>query len=210
MIKKIATVVLLSTPLLHAEPKDVKKINFDNRILFFEGYERIKNEALYGAILAWISPNYLSHSDAWLVELEARLGYTFSFKNQTTLIPYIGGGYLDDLKKSHAHERRFLRHLKEHTLEYGFISYGLNVAHMFNDLFGLGLNAKGMVGKGTIGSFVHNNQWAYGLDVGLPFNFSFGHMRRYDIRYEPFYIFLKSKNEETSYLGNRIFIGIKF
>lgn len=210
MIKTIAATIFLSGFTLSAQEQEAKKINFDNRILFFEGYERIKDNALYFALLGWISPNYLSDSDAWLVEGEARLGYNFSFKNQTSLTPYIGGGYLDDIKKSHQHERRFLRHLKEHTLEYGFLSCGLNVAHMFNPLFGLGLNAKGMVGKGTIGSQIHNNQWAYGFDLGLPLNFSFGRWRRYDIRFEPFYIFLKSKHDESSYLGNRIFIGVKF
>jgi hypothetical protein len=210
MKRSITAAILCSINFVNADSQEIKKPSFDNRILFFEGYERIKDDALYFALLAWISPNYLSKSDAWLVEGEARLGYNFAFKNHTTLTPYIGGGYLDDLKKSHRHERRFLRHLKEHTLEYGFGSFGLCVMHSFNDLFGLGFNAKGMVGKGTIGSFVHNNQWTYGFDLGLPLSFSFGHMRRYDIRYEPFYIFLKSKHDESSYLGNRLFVGVKF
>lgn len=201
--------IILSGSLVAAEAAKNNE-DFHNRIMFFEGYERIKDNGLYFALLGWISPNYLSSSDAWLVEGEARIGYNFSFKNRNSLTPFIGGGYLDDLKKSHSHERRFLRHLKEHTLEYGFISYGLCFNHFFNDLFGLGLNIKGMTGKGTIGSKIHNNEWASGFDLGLPLSFNFGHLRRYDIRYEPFYIFLKSKNDESSYLGNRIFIGVKF
>lgn len=210
MLKTLSTSFLLAASSLLANEEGAKLPSFDNRIMFFEGYERIKDDALYFAILGWISPNYLSQSDAWIVEGEARIGYNFAFKNRTTLTPFIGGGYLDDIKKSHRHERRFLRHLKEHTLEYGFVSYGLNIAHMFNNLFGLGLNIKGMTGKGTIGSFIHNNEWASGFDLGLPFSFSFGHLRRYDVRFEPFYIFLKSKNDESSYLGNRLFVGVKF
>jgi hypothetical protein len=179
--------------------------------MFVEGYERIKQDDLYFALIGWISPNYLSHSDAWVVEGEARIGYTKSLqKGHTTLTPFIGGGYMNDIKKSHTHHRSHLRHLKEHTLEFAFGSYGLNINHTFTDLFGLGLNLKGLIGKGTIGSFTHNNQWANGIDVGLPLTFRFGTKRHYDISFEPFYMFLKSKHDESSYLGNRLFIAYRY
>lgn len=210
-MKKLCICFALVSSLAYAQdvqaPKEKK---FDNRILFFEGYERIKDDALYFALLGWISPNYISSSDAWIVEGEGRIGYNFSFKSDNTFSPYIGGGYLNDFKRSHKHERRFLRHLKEHTLEYGFFSYGFCLNHNFSKLFGLGLNLKGMSGIGTIGSRYHNNKWANGFDLGLPFSFNFGHLRRYDIRFEPFYIFLKSSKDKSSYLGNRLFVGVKF
>jgi hypothetical protein len=204
MIKKLLALTILCSVTYPQDP------NYSNRLLFIEGYERIKPNDVYGALIGWISPNYLSQSDAWIFEIEGRIGYTASFQQKTTLIPYLCFGYLNDIKRSHKHIRTYLRHMKEHTLEYGYGGYGLMIKHSFNDLFGLGLNLKGMIGKGTIGSFCHNNKWANGLDTGLPFTICFGYKRRFDFVVEPFYIFLKSQHDESSYLGTRLSLGLKF
>lgn len=193
-----------------APTKAAVNTNYNNRLYFVEGYERIEKNSCYFGIIGWISPNYLSSSDSWLVEGEARLGYTADFKKHTTFTVFGAGGYLNDFKRSHTHTRAYLRHMKEHTLEYAYGAIGLNTNHEFNALFNLGLNLKGMVGKGTIGSRFHDNEWTYGIDVGLPLTFRFGYQRRYDIAYEPFYIFLKSNYDESSYLGNRLFISYRY
>jgi hypothetical protein len=206
---KLFVFSLLATSSFIQAQEEVIAKSFSNRILFFEGYERIQKDYLYAAILGWISYDYLSSGDCWLVQGEARIGYSFNFE-RTSLIPFLGGGYLDDFKISHDHERRYLKPIKEQSLEYAFGSYGLLINHSFNPLFDLGLNLKGMIGIGTIGSKKHSNRWAFGLDVGLPFGFNFGYQRRFDIRFEPFFIFLKSKYDESNYLGQRLFVGYKF
>lgn len=211
-MKKLSIMAAMSLSCLYGQAQQMKTsdVNYNNRIMFFEGYERTEDNSVYFGLVAWISPNYLSHSDAWIFEGEARLGYNHAFNKKTKLTAYAGGGYLDDIKRSHQHHRSYLRHLKEHSLEFGYGAIGVNISHMFDHLFGVGLNVKGMYGKGTIGSVYHDNEWAGGMDIGVPLIFKFGGHRRFDIRFEPFYMFLKSSQDETNYLGNRLFVGVGF
>lgn len=209
-MKKLFPVALLFGAFLFAEPVKTQPKEPHNHLLFIEGYERIEKDSLYYALIGWISPNYISSSEAWIIEGEGRLGYTLGLQPKTTMTFFLGGGYLNDLKRSHRHIRSYLRRLEEHTLEYAFGSYGFYLSHMFKSYFGLGLSAKGMIGKGTIGSRVHNNQWANGIDTGLPFTFRFGPKKQYDLVFEPFYIFLKSSTDQSNYLGNRLTIGLRY
>jgi hypothetical protein len=184
---------------------------YSNRLNLFEGYERLKPDDVYGAIIAWASPNFIKDKDHLIVNAEFRVGYNFLCSDQNTLVSlFVGAGYLDNFRKAHEHNRHYLRKIQEHSLRLAYGSYGVLVDHQFTPLFSMGLNVKGILGKGEIGSRYHNNAFTAGGDFGLPITFRFAPTRAWDLRFEPFYMVLNSKQDTTNYLGLRLFIGYRF
>jgi len=214
--------------LLHAESTTTATettpfIEYNNRIVVFSinhlAYERIKPNAFYtgiegwgvldGRIWAW------ALDDHFLLEGEYRAGYNFFWNGRDHFTPIAGIGFFKDFQKLYHHGRRQSRS----GIVYGTI--GFLYDHEFTSVFNLGLNVKGILGgpverkkQGDWGCLRDwEGDWGSpigGVDVSLPITFRFGYQRHWDIRIEPFDIYLRGSKNDFNYVGFRNTVGYRF
>jgi hypothetical protein len=196
---------------------------YHNRISVFgplhQAYERIKIDALYAGIEAWavyaISDGH-SHGNQVLGEGEFRMGYNYFYNGRDHVTPFLGVGVIKDYRKEeisyHTRVSGVLvshhRKLEKPAVAYGV--FGLLYDHEFNSVFNLGVNFKGLVG-GAVNT--HHIDWGSpvgGIDVSVPITFRFGNKRHWDIRLEPFDIYLHGSHLSRNYFGGRSTIGYRF
>ncbi|MBS0615502.1 MAG: hypothetical protein JSR58_03000 [Verrucomicrobia bacterium] len=195
-------------------------IEYNNRMFCFStnqiGYERIKPHSIYAGIDIWYLSMLTSHNFDHLVgEIEFRMGYNFFYNGRDHFTPVGGIGYFQDAGILHSGKSNGIfkfRHFEESHIP--GIFYGMGgflYDHEFNTIFNMGLNLKAMLG-GQTGSKKHHS-WGstvYGVDVGVPFTFRFGHRRHWDIRIEPFNVYMHGSQFHRNYFGFRGTVGYRF
>lgn len=207
---------------------------YNNRMVVFSlstiAYERTKINALYVGVDYWeklasIAGNYNSDYPPLgkVHEAELRIGYNFFYNGNDHLTPIIGGGIFYDSNKavrtvenggtlvtvSTADEKKYAHRYKEFYLSpitYG--TFGFLYDHEFNSVFNLGFNAKGIFGQPIKDKYWGNP--VVGCDVSLPITFRFGHQRHWDLRIEPFDVYLKGPQLSRNYFGFYNTIGYRF
>lgn len=131
-------------------------VEHHNRIVIFDplhqAYERIKPNALYAGIEAWLTAAY-NHKHSVILETEFRMGYNFFFNGRDHLTPVLGVGVFKDYER---HDHRTVvedwgyftvswhKRKARPAIVYGMA--GVLYDHEFNSVVNLGLNVKGMVG----------------------------------------------------------------
>lgn len=225
---------------LFAEAKDpvtidTKKplIQYHNRMAVFlpwhQVYERIKPNAFYVGIEAWLvsadalgsvnkSVYSLPDKHGWtdIGEIEIRMGYNFLSKGKDHLTPFAGGGFFEDYSEKHIHTVYYSsstiweadKHIRYSWIGYGTV--GFLYDHEFNSVFNLGLNLKGMIGGDVSSEKIKWGNTVFGVDAALPITFRCGYKRHWDIRLEPFFIYLHGSEVARSYLGGRSTVGYRF
>jgi hypothetical protein len=157
-----------------------------------------------GSVFASALSDAIAKSFPIIGEAEFRLGYNFFYNGRDHLTPFIGGGVFKDWTKIRIHHKR--RELP--YLGYGTI--GLLYDHEFNSIFTLGTNIKGILGGETSSKYVRWGSPVIGFDISVPITFRFGHKRHWDIRIEPFDIYLHGSESSRNYVGGRSTIGYRF
>ncbi len=196
-------------------------VEHHNRIVIFDplhqAYERIKPNALYAGIEAWLTAAY-NHKHSVILETEFRMGYNFFFNGRDHLTPVLGVGVFKDYER---HDHRTVvedwgyftvswhKRKARPAIVYGMA--GVLYDHEFNSVVNLGLNVKGMVG-GSSGK-KRGPTWGstiVGVDVSVPLTFRFGPKRHWDIRIEPFNIYMHGSKAAEDYFGFRSTIAYRF
>lgn len=197
---------------------------YHNRIVVFaplhQAYERIKPDAIYVGIEAWLVPVFSTgrgnHQSDGLLEAEFRMGYNYFYNHRDHVTPFLGVGVVKD---SH-HEKETwtirqngktihrTRKYQKPAVVYG--AFGLLYDHEFNSVFNLGLHAKGMIGGGGKKKHADWGSPVGGIDISLPITFRFGYKRHWDIRLEPFYLYLHGSHISRNYFGGRSTVGYRF
>ncbi len=194
------------------EPCEPSYYEYHNRISVFgplhQTYERIKTDDLYVGVETWLLHTLSTDhgvDDSLIGEAEVRFGYNYFYNGRDHITPFVGVGVIKDYGKEHWSEHN--RAIKP-AVVYGV--FGLLYDHEFNTIFNLGLNFKGLIG-GPVSSKHHD--WGSpvgGIDVAIPVTFRFGHHRHWDIRLEPFDIYLRGSHISRNYFGGRSTIGYRF
>lgn len=203
---------LLSFPLLGCadsaptqEPES-PFIQYHNRVALFaplhQSYERIKPHSVYFGVEEYALPVFNGRRLATLFDAEFRAGYNFFFRGKDHLTAFGGVGF-NELWKRHD------RHIP--GILYGTVGFLYN--HEFNTVFGLGANAKFLMGGPMSSS--DDFSWGagspvVGCDISLPITFRFGPKRHWDYRIEPFNIFLAGSEDSQNYFGFRGTLGYRF
>ena len=206
-------------------------IEYNNRQVVFppwhQAYEHIKPEDFYIGVKAWLTGAFrwahgahlgVRHWFATIGEIELRGGYNFFYNGRDHFTPFIGGGVFKDYTtysfttwkwdgRGHLnfHESH---HYRLPVLGYG--TMGFLYDHEFNSVFTLGANLKGIIGGGISSQRMRWGSVVVGFDVALPITFRFGHNRHWDIRLEPFDIYLHGSENARNYLGGRSTLGYRF
>lgn len=192
---------------------------YHNRISVFAPnhimYERIKPNSLYAGVDAWatwagttLKDNKTSY-DHYLAEFEFRLGYSFFLNGRDYIRPILGLGVI----KSETDFEYHWNHKKHSTFKLPAVAYltgGFMYEHEFNSIFNLGVNLKGIIGGGGSNSYVDWGGVVSGFDVSLPITFRFGRDRHWDLRLEPFNIFLIGSKTWANSFGGRGTFGYRF
>lgn len=193
-------------------------LQYNNRMAVFgplhQVYERIQPKAFYAGVEAWLlglaHANFKANA---IGEAELRLGYNFFYNGRDHVTPFVGAGAI---KNYHIHGLDLLiqregshhRFTRLPTVAYGVI--GFLYDHEFNTVVNLGFNLKGIIGGGTK---KRPHDWGspvVGFDAALPLTFRFGYQRHWDIRIEPFDIYLHGTNITVNYFGFRSTLGYRF
>lgn len=193
-------------------------IEYHNRMAVFgpahQVYERIKTDAFYTGVEAWLVNVITSKSHHWLLgEAEFRMGYNYFYNGRDHVTPFVGVGALKNYRARNCDCSVWGKDTNHHFVKLPLVAYGVLgflYDHEFNSIFNLGLNLKGMIGGGVNKK---NHDWGspiYGLDASLPITFRFGHKRHWDIRIEPFDIYLHGKHVQVNYFGFRSTLGYRF
>jgi hypothetical protein len=180
-------------------------IEYHNRIAVFDSYhltyERTKTNSLYAGVEGWLLPVARSHQA--IVEGEFRMGYNFFWNGRDHFTPIAGIGYFQQL-----HKRHFCFHKHKPGIVYA--TFGFLYDHEFTKTFNLGLNVKGLLGGPVSDKHFNWGSPVVGIDVSLPITFRFGYKRRWDVRLEPFDLYLHGSNHSENYFGGRSTIGFRF
>lgn len=223
-MKKLKTALLVAPIFLFADgevPETPKAatpfIEYHNRMAVFgplhQVYERIKTDALYVGVEAWLFLVSSSQQSTALFEGEVRFGYNFFYKGRHHLTPLAGVGVIKDTQTFHYTSTFFKGHEHKHHSQLPAVVYGtlgLLYDYEFNSVVNLGFNLKGLVGGGVGGTHIGWGSPVVGFDASIPLTFRFGHKRHWDIRIEPFDILLHSTNATINYFGGRSTIGYRF
>jgi len=208
------------------DPQATPYYPYSNRVALFnpfhQTYERIKSDAFYVGIEAWLTlvvleGNYeLNFFPVGLIgEAELRMGYNYLFGAKDHFTPFLGAGIFNDWTKEKHHEIEINSGIAHYTIYkksrlppvvYG--TFGFLYNHEFTNYFTLGLHLKGLIGAPT-----QNKHWGspvIGADIALPLTFRFGPSRHWDFRMEPFNIYLHGQNVHRDYLGFRNTLGYRF
>lgn len=219
-MKHLHLIMTLSTALamnaaLHADSPQKKAANeppfneYHNRIAVFESchltYERTRTDAIYVGLEGWCVPVVTKHHSHHqnLVEGEFRMGYNFFWNGRDHFTPVAGVGYIQQF-----HRKHWNLHKERPGVVYATL--GFIYDHEFTKTFNLGLNLKGLLG-GPVSERHHS--WGspvIGIDISLPITFRFGYKRRWDLRIEPFDIYLHGSDHSNNYFGGRSTIGFRF
>lgn len=182
-------------------------IEYHNRMAVFSishlAYERIQTEALYVGVEGWATET-LCQGGRFVAEGEFRLGYNLFWNGRDHFTPLAGVGFFKDFHKAHKHGH----HEMKPGIAYGTIGWLYD--HEFTDVFNLGLNVKGIIGGPVSTKHFEWGSPVVGVDVSLPITFRFGHKRHWDVRIEPFEIYLHGSKEAFSYFGFRSTVGYRF
>jgi hypothetical protein len=181
-------------------------IEYNNRMTVFDpgwiSYERTKNDSLYWGLMENISPAIGRKKHRWLLEAEGRIGWNLFYDMKMHVTPYVGVLYLNDFRGT-----RCFRTSRDGVLA-GEI--GLLFDYEFGSVFNLGINAKGFVG----GSLNDHPVWGKGVagggEIGIPFTFRFGGSRHWDLRIEPFDLYIRGKKHGHNYACIRAAFGYRF
>ena len=194
-------------------------IEYHNRMAVFapwhQVYERIKPNAFYAGVEAYIVPVWGTGHRSWLADAELRMGYNFFWDGKQHMTPIAGVGVLEVGRDRHHHFR--------HKPEIVYGTLGCLMDYEFNSVFNLGANIKLLVGGNVHHDHHHHKQFpwmhhkehgwksvVWGYDLAIPFTFRFGRNRHWDFRLEPFNIFLKSRHSSRDLWGFRNTIGYRF
>lgn len=194
---------------------------YHNRISVFfpwhQTYERIKNEAVYIGIDAWLAAR-IGGQSSLIGDAELRFGYNFFFNKIDHLRPFIGIGVFKDFHKEHAYrsyETYYGWYHDDYTYRRSAIAYGtlgFRYEHEFRSFFTLGADFKVLLGDSTSNSHT-NRSWGgivWGVDGALPITFRFGRDRHWDYRIEPFDTYLSGSYYSLNIIGFRNTIGYRF
>ncbi len=221
------------------EVTPVQLYEYDNRISIFipwhQTYERTKPDCFYWAAEGWVLPALNEKAKVDLIgEAEIRFGYNFFWNGRDHFTPLVGIGYFQDIRRDNDNGWVWVGDYwdkeKNHKTHHGGVLYG-TVGFLYNyevnDWFEIGTNLKGLFGGG-VGKEAHhrhNTRWGtpvFGVDFALPITFRFGPKRHWDIRLEPFDIYLHghergtdSENHHKSrrnhnFFGGRSTVGYRF
>ena len=186
------------------EDKPTQFIQYNNRAVIFtpfhQSYERIKTDAFYAGVEAFLVANKKNHT---LLNGELRMGYGFFFNRRDHLIPFAGAGYLQDFFTRHHH----LRH--NPGIAYGAL--GFQYTHEFNSVFNLGINAKIFAGSPMSQKHLDwGSSVVGGSELSIPITFRFGRSRHWDFRLEPFNWYLHGTKASRDYRGCIVTLGYRF
>jgi len=173
---------------------------------FHQAYERIKTDAFYVGVEAWLLSTIAPHRDT-LGEAEIRFGYNFFYNSRDHVTPFVGAGVIHDFREHRVNER-FYHYRSRPPVVYGV--FGMLYDHEFNRLFNLGFNVKGLIGGPVKKKTLDWGSPVVGVDVAIPITFRFGYKRHWDFRIEPFYIYLHGSQTSQNYFGGRSTIGYRF
>lgn len=206
------------------DAKNSTLIEYHNRMTCFsplhQCYERIKNNAFYAGVEAWVASGFSEKRNHPILDAEFRMGYNFFWSGREHFTPLIGVGFFKDFKAVH-HRLTFVDEdneigscdVKHHKAEIIYATLGFLYDHEFNSIFNLGLNAKGLFGAPIIEFVPTEYDWGksiVGVDVAMPITFRFGKNRHWDFRIEPFDIYIHGKISSMNYVGLRNTLGYRF
>ena len=231
-IKILAPAMLSMTLMAHADGGEVEIAKLDckipaktmpvcgepsyyeyhNRIAVFsplhQTYERIKTNAFYTGVEIWAMSTWTNGPGtnyAFLGEAELRFGWNYFYNGRDHVTPFVGAGVIKDYKREKFNDDHGA---KKPAVAYGV--FGLLYDHEFNSIFNLGINLKGLVGGQISKSRYDWGSPVGGIDIALPITFHFGHHRHWDIRIEPFDIYLRGTHVSRNYFGFRSTVGYRF
>ena len=189
------------------QTKPSQFIQYNNRVVllppFHQCYERIKNDAFYVGAEAFLVGSNKNHI---LLNSELRMGYNFLFNRKDHLTPFMGAGYVEDFYfHHHAHHVRLHR---KPGIAYGAL--GFLYTHEFTSVFNLGLNAKVVVGAPVSKKHFNWGSPVIGTQLAVPITFRFGHQRHWDLRLEPFNLYLHGSKASQDYSGCITTLGYRF
>lgn len=136
--------------------------------------------------------------------IEQKLGYTFasSLVPSATATVYVAPGFhYEHVDGKHAH--------------WWYGATGLNLAEQFTDHFSLGLNTKVMYAfaardeKDLALTTTLGKKQFWGYQVEVPFVWTVGACKQFDIQLKPYLLKLNTNSQETN-LGARVELGFKF
>jgi hypothetical protein len=192
---------------------------YHNRMAVFgpchQVYERTQTDAFYVGVEGWWLPlvNHSSeHSRDFIAEAELRMGYNYFYNGRDHVTPFVGLGFFKDFRKEHTDFWGIEDgHHHHHRIKSGIVygTFGFLYDHEFNSIFTLGVNLKGIIGGPVNG----RHSWGSpvgGVDVAVPITFRFGPKRHWDIRIEPFNIYLRGSHINRDYFGFRSTVGYRF
>ncbi len=216
MIKKTSLLATLLCPLLAMaeEPEHKPKtpfIEYHNRMMVFTGfhqcYERIKTNALYAGIDAWVAPTTNGHG---LWEAEFRMGYNLFYNGRDHFTPIAGVGYVQDIETEEQWAYVLdngnwveTHHSEHHKPGIAYGTIGFLYDHEFNTVFNLGLRLKGLIGGPVSTEHFDWGSPVGGFDASLPITFRFGRKRHWEYRLEPFDVLLYGSEAHRNYFGFR-------
>jgi hypothetical protein len=199
---------------------------YNNRISVFSAnhilYERIKPNGIYAAVDLWATwagttlKNESTTFNHYLAEAEFRMGYNFFFNGRDHITPLLGLGVIKpeaDFKSEWGYSRHEHHNSQKHKFKIPAVVYltgGFNYDHEFNSIFNLGVNLKAIIGGSGSNDFVKWGLVVSGFDVALPITFRFGYKRHWDLRLEPFNIFLIGQDTYVNTFGGRGTFGYRF
>lgn len=196
-------------------------------------YERIKPNDFYIGIEGWITWAFRSGTDfynayenryidnkdrfVFIGEAEIRGGYNFFYNGRDHFTPILGGGVFKDWATYYVYESGWNNEGSYYyespkyrlpLLGYGMTGFLYN--HDFNSVFNLGINLKGIIGGGITSEHMRWGSVVVGFDIALPITFRFGNRRQWDVRLEPFNIYLHGSDNARNYIGGRSTIAYYF
>ncbi|MBS0648287.1 MAG: hypothetical protein JSS10_03570 [Verrucomicrobia bacterium] len=194
-------------------------IEYHNRIAVFtpwhQVYERIQTDAFYVGVEGWIQPalsNNSHHRGVRIGEAELRMGYNYFYNGVDHVTPFLGVGFFKDLGRERSGWLEDNEHRHHEGQKAGIVYgvFGFLYDHEFNSVFNMGVNLKGIIGGPVSHRHHHWGSVVGGVDVSVPITFRFGPKRHWDIRLEPFDIYLHGSEISRNYFGGRSTIGYRF
>jgi hypothetical protein len=168
---------------------------YNNRVVLFmpyhQSYERIKNDSIYAGVQAFV---VACNADRLLLNAELRMGYNFFFNQRDHVTPFAAAGYVRG----------------EHASGVAYGALGVLYTHEFTSVFNLGLNAKAILGGQAQHSHFEWGSPVGGGQVSVPFTFRFGGNRHWDVRLEPFDLFLAGSKHFKNFAGCITTLGYRF
>lgn len=198
---------------------------YHNRVSVFSAnhilYERIKPNGIYVGIDLWDTwvastglKNHKTNFCHYLAEAELRIGYSFFLNGRDYIRPILGLGELKSgaefKEKSFDNQHHCFTQHKFTIPPVAYLTGGFMYEHEFNSIFNLGFNLKGIIGLSGSNEYLKWKAPVVGFDASLPITFRFGHKRHWDLRLEPFNIFLIGDKNWVNSFGGRGTVGYRF